>query len=88
MASLLDLKQLDIEGQLAVGGDARHAAGAISEVGRNGQASLTTNGHANDADVPALDDLSLTGLEGERLALLVGCEVNELVGPSISELRH
>lgn len=68
----LDLKKLDVEHQGAVGRDAGQALGAVGEVGRDGQATLAADGHAEDTDVPALDDLALAGLEGERLALLVG----------------
>lgn len=71
--SLLDLQQLDVKGQLAVGGDAGHAARAVAQVGGDGQATLAADSHTDDTDVPALDDLALADLEGERLALLVGC---------------
>lgn len=69
---LLDLEQLNVESQLAVGRDAGHATRAVSEMGRDGQSSLATNGHTDNTDVPALDNLALTDLEGERLALFVG----------------
>lgn len=68
----LDLEELDVKGQCAVGRDARKASGAVGKVGGNGQAALTANGHADDTNVPTLDDLALADLEGERLALLVG----------------
>jgi hypothetical protein len=49
-------------------------------MGGDGQTALTTNGHADDTDVPTLDDLALASLEGERLTLLVGyCNVSKLV---------
>lgn len=70
---LLDLKHLDIEGQRAVGRNAGHTPRAVGEIGRDGQASLAANGHADNANVPALDDLVLADLEAERLTLLVGC---------------
>lgn len=70
--SLFDFKELDIKDQLRVGRDARESLFAVREMGRNRDATLSTNGHASDTDVPALDDLTLTKLEAERLALLVG----------------
>lgn len=76
---LLDLEKLDVKDQLAVGGDAGESLGAVGEVGGDGQATLAANGHADDANVPALDDLAAAGLEGERLALLVGCEMLALL---------
>lgn len=71
---LLDLKQLDVELQGAVGGDAGKTLGAVGKVGGDGQTTLAADGHALETDIPALDDLSLACLEGERLALLVGCD--------------
>lgn len=72
-ARSLDLEELDIEDQCAVTGDAGHATGAVGKVSRDGQTTLAADGHADNTNIPALDDLALTGLEGERLALLVGC---------------
>jgi len=40
---------------------------------RDRDATLSTDSHASNTDVPALDDFALTKLEAERLALLVGC---------------
>ena len=68
----LNFQQLDVKGQLAVGGDAGHTPRAISQMGGDGQATLATNGHADNTDVPALDDFILADLEREGLALLVG----------------
>lgn len=70
---LFDLQQLDIEDQLRVAGDAGESLLAVRKVGGDGDAALTTDSHAGDTDIPTLDDLTLTQLEGERLALLVGC---------------
>lgn len=70
---LLDLEQLDVELQGAVGGDAGKTLGAVGKAGGDGQTTLAADSHALDADVPALDDLALASLEGEGLALLVGC---------------
>lgn len=61
--ALFDLEQLDIKGQGAVGGDARQALRAVGQVGGNRQAALATDGHADNADIPALDDLALANLE-------------------------
>ncbi|KAF1736493.1 hypothetical protein CRV24_002099 [Beauveria bassiana] len=72
---LLDLEQLDVKGQRAVGGNAGQSLAAVGEIGGDSQATLATNRHADDTDVPALDDLALTNLEGKGLALLVGIEL-------------
>lgn len=74
MLRSLDLEELDVEGQLAVAGDTRKGLGAVGEAGGDGKATLAANAHADNTDVPALDDLALADLERERLALLVGCE--------------
>lgn len=70
---LLDLKKLDVEDESAVAGDAREGLAAVRHAGGDRKAPLAADGHAKDADVPALDDLALADLEAERLALLVGC---------------
>lgn len=70
-----DLEQLDIKGERAVRRDAGQSLAAVGEAGRDGQATLATNGHADNADIPTLDDLALADLEGERLALLVGIKL-------------
>lgn len=72
MACLLDLEKLDVKGKLAVSGDTGKGAGAVGELGGDGEATLATDGHADNTDVPALDDFTLADLEGERLSLLVG----------------
>ena len=69
---LLDLEELDVEDERAVRRDAGNGPAAVGEVGGDGKAALTTDGHADDANVPALDDLALADLEGKRRALLVG----------------
>jgi hypothetical protein len=68
---LLDLQELDIEDECAVGRNAGHRTATISKGRGDGQSTLTTNGHAYDADVPSLDHLTLTDLKGKRCALLV-----------------
>lgn len=70
---LFDGEKLDIEDQLAVGRNAGELLAAIGKVGGDCQATLATDSHAGDTNVPALDDLASAGLEAERLALLVGC---------------
>jgi hypothetical protein len=69
-----DRDALDVEDQVRVGGNVRgRTLLAVCERGGDGKATLTTWGHAGDTDVPALDDLADTELEGEWLALFVGC---------------
>ena len=70
---LVDRDTLDVEDQVRVGGNVRGSTLlSIGHAGRDGKAALTTGSHASDTDVPALDDLTDTELEGERLTLLVG----------------
>ena len=68
---LLDLQQLDVEDEGAVGRDAGEGFAAIGGRGGNRQATLAADSHAEDTDIPALDDLTLADLEGERGTLLV-----------------
>lgn len=75
MDTLLDLKKLNVENERAVRRDARQGLAPVGQVGGDGQAALATDRHTDNADVPALDDLALAELEGERRALLVGCGV-------------
>jgi hypothetical protein len=71
---LTDGDALDVEDQVRVGRNVRgRTLLSVCERGGNGKTTLTTGGHASDTDVPALDDLADTELEGEWLALLVGC---------------
>jgi hypothetical protein len=70
---LADRDALDVEDQVRVGGNVRGSTTlAVRKSGGDGEATLATGRHAGDTDVPALDDLTDTELEGERLALLVG----------------
>lgn len=79
MLHSLDLKKFDIEDQRAIGGNARKATGAVGKMSGDSETALTTNSHANNTNVPALDHLSLASLEGERLTLLVGYQnVNQV----------
>lgn len=76
---LLDLQELDVKDQRAVGGNAVQLLGAVGQVRGDCQAALAANGHADNTDVPAADDLALADAEGEGGALLVGCLGAELV---------
>lgn len=69
---LLDLEKLDVEDQGAIRGNAVKTLVSVGHVGGDGKAALAANRHAENTDIPALDDLTLSDLEGERLALLVG----------------
>ena len=69
---LRDRDALDVEDQVRVGGNVRGSTLlAVFESGRNGETALAASSHASNTDVPALDDLADTELEGERLTLLV-----------------
>jgi hypothetical protein len=68
---LVDGDQLEVEHKLRVGGDSGHAFATVGEMSRNGYSALTTNTHALNPDVPALDDLAATKLEFERLTLSI-----------------
>ena len=78
----LDLEELHVEDERAVRRDAGNGPAAVGKVGGDGQAALTTDRHAENTDVPALDDLALADLEGERRALLVGYAVSVSFGPT------
>lgn len=69
---LIDRDHLDVEDKDRVGRNAREVLLAVGEVGRDRDATLAANLHTSDTDVPTLDHLTGTELEGERLALLVG----------------
>lgn len=73
---LADRNALDVEDQVRVGGNVRGSTAlAVRKSGGDGEATLAAGRHASDTDVPALDDLADTELEGERLALLVGWRI-------------
>jgi len=69
---LLNLQQLHIEDEGAVGRDPGERFAAIGSRGGDRQATLAADSHAENADVPTLDHLTLADLEGEWGALLVG----------------
>lgn len=83
---LLDLDELDIEDESAVGRDAGEGLAAVGEVGGNSQPTLATDGHAENTNVPALDDLTLANLEAERRALLVG--IKNLAVLELANVTH
>ena len=85
-SSLLDLEELDVEDKLRVGRNAGESLLAVCERRRDGDATLTTDSHAGDTNVPALDDLATSELEGERLALLVGVE--DLAVLELADVAH
>lgn len=70
---LVERDHLDVEDEGRVGGDAGERRLAVGQVGGDGYPALGANRHAGDTNVPALDDIASTELEGERLALLVRC---------------
>ena len=71
----LDLQTLDIEDEVAVGGNSRDAFAAVCEVGRNVESAFAADLNANKTNIPAFDDLANTEFDGERLALLVRCDL-------------
>lgn len=85
-STLLDLEELNVEDKLGVGGNAGEGLLAVCKRRRDGDTTLTTDSHAGDTDVPTLDDLALSELEGERLALLVGVE--DLAVLELADVAH
>jgi hypothetical protein len=73
--SLVDGDALDVEDELRVGGNAGYRLAAVCEFGGDAETTLAAGLHAEDTDVPALDDLADTELEAEWLALLVRWEM-------------
>jgi hypothetical protein len=71
-ARLLDLEELNVEDQLRVRRDAREALLAVCQLRWDGDTALATDSHASDADVPALDNFTLSEFETKGLSLLVG----------------
>src|SRR3954463_1314634 len=67
--NLLDLDKLGLENERRVGrDDTPHSAVAIRQVGSDGELALLADLHAEQALVPALDDLAFADGEGERVA--------------------
>lgn len=68
----VDLNELGLEDECRVGGDnAADSAVAIRKMRRNRQLALLADFHAQEALVPALNDLALTNRETERLAAVI-----------------
>lgn len=56
----------------------------------NRQSAFATDGHADNTDIPSLDDLALADLERKGLALLVGydsSQVSRCVGKVVDKQR-
>jgi hypothetical protein len=64
----------------------RTILGAVGQVGGNGESALTTDLHADETDVPALDDLAFSKTEGERLAL--GVRIEDLSVLQLFDIPH
>lgn len=72
---LLDLDELDVKLESRVGGDSGNLLVSISKLGGDGEATLSTNVHANETLVPAGDNLTAAKDEREGLAASVGVEL-------------
>ena len=73
--TLLDGKQLDLEVEGGSLGDSRDLLVSVGQVGRDGQLSLTPDGHTDESLIPTLDDLSSAEGEGEGGTAGVGVEL-------------
>ena len=69
----LDFHELDVKNEIAISGDAGHSFASVCKMRGDGESALAADLHANNSNVPALDDLANTKLEREWLALLVRC---------------
>jgi hypothetical protein len=76
LSALGNVKELQIETEIAVGGDLRSYVVAVGQLRWNIDSAFTSNGHTNDSNIHSLDDLSNSNLEAEWLALFVGCNPN------------
>jgi len=79
LTRLLDSKELDLEVEGGSLGDSGDLLVSVSQVGRDGQLSFTTNGHADESLVPTLNDLSTTEEEREGGTTSVGVELLAVV---------
>lgn len=70
----------------SLGGDGSASALAVGELRGDGEASLAADGHADEALVPALDDLSAAEDKRERLAGRVGVKL--LAGRELANVSH
>lgn len=69
---LVQRDELEVEGELRIWWDSGQLLASVGVLCWHNDASLSTDTHALDTDVPALDDIAVTKLELERLALGVG----------------
>lgn len=79
LTRLLDSKELDLEVEGGSLGDSGDLLVSVSQVGRDGQLSFTTNGHADESLVPTLNDLSTTEEERKGGTTSVGVELLAVV---------
>jgi hypothetical protein len=79
-------RDLTIEGQLRVGGNAGKGLLSVGESSGDNDSALSSNLHALKTDIPSLDDLTLSKTEGEGLSLGVGVE--DLSVLQLSDVAH
>ena len=79
---------LTIEAQGGVGRNAGDGLVSVAHAGGDGDATLTANPHANETDVPALDDLAFAEAEGKRLSLGVLIEDLAALVIQLSDVSH
>lgn len=84
--ALLDLDKLDVKDKGRVSGKTRKLLVAVSELGWASETTLSTDLHALDTLIPALDDFALTKLEVERLA--AGALVEDLAVGELADVAH
>jgi hypothetical protein len=74
---LLNLDELGLEDESRVGGDdTADSTAAIGKIGGNSELALLAHLHAEEALIPALDDLAITDSELERVtAVVAGVEL-------------
>lgn len=69
---LVDLDELGLEDESGVGRNGvTGTAGAVAELGFDGELALLADLHAEEALIPTLDDLTLADSEVQRLATVV-----------------
>lgn len=72
--NLLELKQLQVKYEGAVGWNLGTGLAAICKLSGDCDSSLTTNLHTDNTDVHSLDDLARADLERESLSLFICCD--------------
>ena len=71
--------ELSLELEHRVGWDRSHTPSSVSPVRLDGQCPLLARAHVQESLVPALDNLSLADVEGERLsAVVAGIELGAI----------